>query len=326
MKKGISVIICTYNGKQLLPETLRHLSKQKFNIPYEIILVDNASTDGTKVFVDNWWSDNGNTAIEYNSYSQPIPGKSYAQEMGYAKAKYEYLLVCDDDNWLCDSYIQTAFDIMETDASIGALGGWCEAEFEAEKPVWFDKYSRFFAVSRQGDISGDITNKKGCLFGAGMIVRKSHWETLEQLGFEQQLSCRKGNSLSSGGDTEHSYALRLLGYKIWFDERLYFKHYMTSKRMTLNYVSRLRKAMVHSNFLLLPYHGFFNNNIETKKSLKHSAITQLKKQWKRKLYDLILGDFDKKEDAKTFFRMIKLKYFDGDLYENSKLSILKWKP
>lgn len=326
MIKGVSIIICTFNGKKRLDTTLQHLANQKLNIPCEIIFVDNASTDGTKDFADTWWQKNGTDQITFKAFEQPIPGKSYAQELGYKKAKYEYLLVCDDDNWLCDTYVQNAFDIMESDTLIGALGGWCEATFEGEKPEWFDDLSRFFAVSKQGTQSGDITNKKGCLYGAGMVVRKSHWEQLHNLGFEQQLSCRKGTALSSGGDTEHSYALRLLGYKIWYDERLYFKHFMTNGRLNLNYVKRLRKAMSDSNFTLIPYKDFFSNTTQTEASMKKTAIKQLKKHWKRNLFDLVFGDFEKKEQAKAFFRLNRYRYFKYALYEASKNSILKWKP
>ena len=130
LKKGVSIVLCTYNGKNRLAKTLGHLAAQKLDVPCEIIFVDNASTDGTKAFADTWWATHGTSKITYLSFEQPIPGKSYAQDLGYEKANYNYLLVCDDDNWLCDTYVQNAFDIMESDPTIGALGGWCDAAFE----------------------------------------------------------------------------------------------------------------------------------------------------------------------------------------------------
>ncbi|CAH8295331.1 GT2 family glycosyltransferase [Mariniflexile fucanivorans] len=325
LKKGVSIVLCTYNGKERLAPTLSHLAKQKLNIPCEIIFVDNASTDGTKNFADDFWKENGNLHIAYQSYVQSIPGKSYAQELGYEKANYEYLLICDDDNWLCDTYVQNAYDVMESDDSIGALGGWCDAVFEKEKPEWFDNLSKYFAISKQGNVSGDITNKKGCLYGAGMVVRKSHWQTLQTLGFKQQLTCRKGTSLSSGGDTEHSYALRLLGYKIWFDERLYFKHFMSNSRLNLSYISRLRKGMTDANFILKPYLDLISNKEQTKNTLRKEANTLLLKHWKKNLFYLMFGNFSKKEDSKHFFRTLKKMYFNFEVYQQSKESILKWK-
>src|SRR5690606_25368384 len=109
-------------------------------------------------------------------------------------------------------------------------------------------------------------------YGAGMVLRKSHNTELKALGFKQLLNDRKGQSLSSGGDTEYCYALRLLGYKMWYDERLYFQHYMTDGRLSLDYVSRLRKAMAHSNFMLWPYLDVLRGHTRTKKDFLKEAL------------------------------------------------------
>ncbi len=326
MKLGVSIVIATFNGKKRLVDTLTHIINQKLNCPTEVILVDNASTDDTKAFADLWWKNNGTDKIKYSSYSQPIPGKSYAQELGYTKAQYEYLLVCDDDNWLCEDYVQTAFSIMQNNKEIGALGGWCEAEFEGDKPEWFDTYARFFAVSKQGTESGDVTHKKGCLYGAGMVIRKSHWQKLSDLGFRPLLTCRKGNTLASGGDTEYSYVLRLLGYKMWYDERLYFKHFMTKGRMSLDYVSRIRKAMSESNFVVSVYTDKLNNRKQTKKSFRRKFRSELRHKLLENIKKISSRSFEEKEQAKEFFRRLKRLFFAYDEYEANYSSIDKWLP
>ena len=63
--KGVSIVLCTYNGKQRLETTLKHIATQKLTVPCEIIFVDNASTDGTKAFADSWWQTHGNSNITY---------------------------------------------------------------------------------------------------------------------------------------------------------------------------------------------------------------------------------------------------------------------
>lgn len=326
MNKGISIIICTYNGKERLVETLTHLTNQKLNVACEIILVDNASIDGTKDFADTWWSENGHIGIDYVSYIQPKAGKQYAQELGYEKAKYNYLLVCDDDNSLCNTYVQTAFAVMESDSSIGALGGWCEATFETEKPDWFNQYAKYFAVSKQGIESGDVTNKKGCLYGAGMVLRKTHWQQLNTLGFKPLLTCRKGDTLSSGGDTEYCYALRLLGYKIWYDERLYFKHHMPKGRMSLDYVSRLRKAMTESNFVVSVYTDELSNKTVNQKVFYQRFLKEVRYKLKANSRKIFFGNFEEKQQAKIYFRNLKYMLFSFKTYSNNRTSIYKWLP
>ncbi len=324
LTKGVSIILCTYNGKERLLKTFMHLAKQIVTIPCEIIFVDNASTDGTKGFADTWWYENRPLNITYRSFSQPILGKSYAQDMGYEKAMHQYLLVCDDDNWLCDTYVQTAFDIMINTPEIGALGGWCDAEFEDTKPHWFDMYSNYFAVAKQGVVSGDITNRKGCLYGAGMVLNKAHWLQLKRIGFEHLLSCRKGNALSSGGDTEYCYALRLLGYKIWYDERLYFKHYMTKGRMHLAYLSRLRKAMSSSNFVLWSYIDLIKGTNRGVKDILKKGKKALIKEWYAKINDFVLGDYEQKEEAKYYFRNLYYLVFLKKTYLKNQSFIENW--
>jgi hypothetical protein len=76
---------------------------------------------------------------------------------------------------------------------------------------------------------------------------------LHASGFKNILSDRKGKKLSSGGDVELVYALKLAGYAIYFDERLFFKHVMPATRLTFNYLKKIRKSMYYSNFILGMY-------------------------------------------------------------------------
>lgn len=324
MQKGVSIIISTYNGIKTIGLVLEYLAKQICTSPCEIILVDNASTDGTKAFCDTWWDKHGNQSISYKSFFQPIPGKSYAQEMGYSEASYEYLIVCDDDNLFDADYMQISFEIMESNSNVGALGGWCDAMFEGNKPEWFDKYQRYFAVGKQGDFSGDITNKKGCLYGAGMVIRKSHWLQLNKLGFRPLLTCRKGDSLSSGGDTEYCYALRLLGYKIWYDEHLHFFHYMLEKRVKIEYVSRVRKAISYSNFVCSAYLDEISNKKNNKNTLNKKIKKDLKNNPINKIKNYLIGNFEEKEESKEYFRRLYFLNFKQSEYFENRNSIKKW--
>lgn len=327
LKRGVSIIICTFNGKSRLTATLEHLVAQTVDAPFEIILIDNASTDGTKEFADSWWETHGSdSTVDYSSYMEPTPGKSYAQALGYSKAKYAYLLICDDDNWLCNTYVQRAFEIMERHIDIGALGGRCDAVFDTEKPDWFDHYSRFYAVGSQSVFSGDVTDNIGYLYGAGMVIRAAHWQKLQALGFEHLLSCRKGDTLSSGGDTEFCFALRLLGYKIWYDEALHFKHYMTEGRLNLTYLSRLRKATAYSNFVISSYNDVLLGVTITKRFIFKRIFNLLQKGLVNNIYRYFFGTFEQKEVSKNYFRKLYYMCFRYKTYSKHVTTIKFWLP
>jgi glycosyltransferase involved in cell wall biosynthesis len=256
---GVSVIISTYNGKHLLRKTLQCISQQRLMVPCELLVIDNASTDGTKEYADKWWYNNGNPKINYQSAIQKKPGKYFAQDLGIKLSKYSYIITCDDDNWLCDNYVQNAYDVMQRDEYIGVLGGSGEAVFEGgEKPDWFDKYAKFYAAAEQGKESGDITNKKGCVYGAGMVFRKHLYEELEKSKFTPIYGSREKNNLISGSeDTEICYAFRILGYKISYSKNLLFHHFIEKKKQNKKYLWKLMKSQALCPSLGYVYRDIF---------------------------------------------------------------------
>lgn len=253
MKPGVSVIICCYNSAERLPETLRHLALQEVpaNIPWEIIVINNASTDNTEEVAKREWAKHS-SSVPFRIVDQPEPGLSKARDKGFEVATYEYCLFCDDDNWLQNDYVRLAFETMESDPMIGAAGGRGEAVFEGAPPLWFEEHKNLYAVGLQGN-AGDITREKGHLYGAGMTVRKFGYKQILESHFANVLSDRLGSCLSSGGDTEICFALVLAGYKIYFNPQLHFKHFITQSRLNKEYLVKLKLAISGSWVLLQPY-------------------------------------------------------------------------
>ncbi len=250
---GISVIICTYNGKNRLEMTLDHIISQDIDssILWEVIIIDNASTDQSYSFVEQYLL-KSNSLVNFKLYHQPKPGKQYALELGYQKAKYDFIVICDDDNWLSSNYLQTAFNIMKLHPSIGLLGGCGEGIFEVPPPNWFVDFSYNYAIGEQGKATGKTKQE---LYGAGMIIRKSAYNQLIQHKFKPFCIGRTGesNTILSGTDTELSAAIRLLGYDIYYSENLRFKHFITKSRLNWDYLLRLRRSMIYANYVLGAY-------------------------------------------------------------------------
>lgn len=251
MKLGISIVICTYNGAKLLRETLWHIAQQRVRdtILWELILVDNASTDSTvNVIVEEW--DSSKSTAQFSLLQQPIPGLTFARELALERAQYEYVLFCDDDNWLNPDYISLAYDIMQANSSIGVLGGHGELVYDEDPPAWAAALP-LFANGRQAKLSGKVP--RNIVYGAGCVIRKSAYVSILKAGFQPLLSDRVGTSLSSGGDYEMCYALVLAGYDVWYDERLTFKHFMPKARINESYYLRFFKESSHSYEVLAPY-------------------------------------------------------------------------
>src|SRR5688572_17458797 len=186
MIPGVSVVICTYNGAKLLPETLRHLALQKVrpNIPWEVILVNNASTDNTPEVAEQEWK-SFQVPVPFSLLYQPKPGLTFAREMALDNARFEFVLFCDDDNWLNPNYINLAYDIMVQHPKIGVLGGHGNLVFESTPPSWA-QHHRMFASGAQSVVSGKVI--QNVVYGAGCIIRRSALNMLTQAGFRSLLT------------------------------------------------------------------------------------------------------------------------------------------
>ena len=343
---GVSVIICTYNGADRLTETIRHIANQKVNpdILWEVILVDNASTDNSKEVTQNEWNRHKCKA-KLKIIDQPIPGKQLALEKGYEVAKYEYWLTCDDDNWLEENFVQLTYEIMSSNEKIGVLGGPNEALCELDPPEWFKWFQKDYAAGPQGDIytgkvsEGNITWKRGFVWGAGMIVRKSAWEKLIADGFRTSMSCRKGTELSSGGDSEACYALVLAGWHVWYDNRLKLKHCMPAGRLDWNYLIRLFSGFGVATVGLELYekaiklgHADTDDEEIYKQDWKYEfkrAVKELRKYGLRKILSLRFSQDNKTEIPMLEFYLAKVKELWKDRKEyNAKFEEIKkatWK-
>ena len=267
---GMSVILCCYNSASRLPQTLKHLALQKVSpeIKWEVIVVDNASTDNTGEVASWIWSKYGLAEVGFKVINEQKLGLSYARHKGIKEAAFEYLIFCDDDNWLSGNYIETAYNIIKENPKIGILGGQSKAQSDVPFPSWFALYQGDYAVGRQSIISGDIS-WRGYVWGAGMVLRKSVYLNLITAGFSQLISDRKGDEIISGGDSEICEWFLIAGYKLWYDERLFFTHFIPSFRLTQNYLDSLHSSFLTSYADLVYYRFYRENKIAKDYTLKY---------------------------------------------------------
>lgn len=96
--KAISIIVPIYNLEQYLPICLASIQRQTFD-NYEVILVDDGSTDNSKIVAQKYVS----TYPEKFKYIyQKNSGVSAARNVGLKKAKGQYLLFLDGDDFFLD--------------------------------------------------------------------------------------------------------------------------------------------------------------------------------------------------------------------------------
>ncbi|MGF7216168.1 glycosyltransferase involved in cell wall biosynthesis [Spirosoma lacussanchae] len=251
MKDGVSIIVCTYNGASRLAPTLLHIAKQKTpdTLKWEVILIDNKSTDNSASIAKELWN-SYDCDVDFRIVHQPIQGLSFARDMGFQEARYEYILMCDDDNWLNDDYVETAYSIMNSYPTVGILGGHGNLVYETSPPDWVTNYPIHASGSQVYKFN--LVRSYG-IYGAGCVLRKSAYQTLKESGFEFTLTDRLGSELSSGGDIELCYAIALAGYAVYYDHRLQFQHFIPYKRTTWEYCIKYVNDSSLSHIVLEPF-------------------------------------------------------------------------
>lgn len=285
-KNGVSVIIATYNGADRIGPTLESISTQKIvGFPVELIVVDNASDDDTAEKIRkklDCFPENIETLI----FTETTKGQAYARKSGLEAAQYEYIIYCDDDNRLSPDYLSTVFEIFESKENVGVVGGIGLLESDIEIPVWFESVQSAYAVGPQASASGDVTARK-YLWGAGMAVRRSVLQLCYRK-YPSLLSGRSGKQLGSGDDEEICRWFILEGWRLWYDERLKYWHYIPQGRMNREYHEGLISGFRESKGALLAYNraieiqvGNFRPSFQKGLILLLSALAnRLRGRWK----------------------------------------------
>lgn len=292
---GISVIICCYNSSTRIKSTLDHIVGQN-NIDlncWEVILIDNSSTDDTAKIAESIWSNYKLDKPNFRIVYEKNPGLSNARRKGIELSNFEYLVFCDDDNWLGSNYLSLALSIISSNGKIGVLGGNGIPFFESCEPPFFWKNQfHALAVGPQDKYLGDITHSRGVVYGAGMVINKSaYYDLIKNYDFSFQVSDRVGNLLLSSGDHELCLALRRIGYKIYWNDKLCFNHYIPSVRTSIKYYKKLFAGFGMSHAMLIGYRVGIHNNNSIKDHYIYLILRYLKNILKTFIKILIRGYF-----------------------------------
>jgi len=264
MPDGVSVIICCYNSAERLPETLRHLLRQKLSgkIPWEVVVVvDRATQDDTWKVAESFAKHF--TPGQFRVVEESRRGLGYARIGGLAAARFEFLTFIDDDNWVVPEWVEIVHQFFTNTPEAGALGGKGEPVFEGgNRPEWFTPFAGSYAADAQYPEAGDITDQPThLLWGASLSLRKSAFEELLAAGFEFTCTERLGAdvfklvSMRPVEDTDLCYGIRALGWRLYYKPELSYQHFLTRNRLTWRYFRRMTTHAGHSSVFLTLLRG-----------------------------------------------------------------------
>ena len=233
----ISVVVCTYNRDDLLGTCLESLVAQTADKSlYEVIVVNNNSTDHTQKVADGFAHQYPNFRVIFES----AISLSHARNCGWKEAQGEYVAYIDDDaqaspDW-CERILKAFSNVKPAPV---AVGGKILPWYESSPPVWF---SDELETRTWGDEAGFLKPPRDAygFSGSNMAFPRRIFYKLG--GFSTGFGM-VGGKLRMGEDTEFFFRLYKNGKdKIWYDPEIQVKHFTPTTHFFLSY--RLKRAYV----------------------------------------------------------------------------------
>ena len=200
----VSVVIPVRNGADLLPVQLEALTRQTYEHDWELIVVDNGSTDDTaRVAVS--WSDRLPIRVVPANDKQ---GVNYARNVGIRSARGELIIFCDADDEVSEQWLSA---LVEASLSASAVGGAIDSSLfdDPTKSSWYSVRS----TSRLRLAGGFLPAAATCNLAVWDDVLTSLGGFNEDYGY-------------GATDVEFCWRLQLAGYDLAFAPQA-LVHYRT---------------------------------------------------------------------------------------------------
>ena len=231
-----SVAIPTYNGAKTLPLVLERLKSQIHTeaICWEVIVVDNNSTDETAQVVQNF-QNHWISQVQLRYCLETRQGSAYARQRAVKEAKGCLIGFLDDDNLPALDWVSAACQFAQEYPRAGAYGGQIQGSYEVQPPKEFEKAKAFLVIRKYADTAKQFEPEKLRLPpGAGLVVRKQAW--LDCMP-DQFTRAHRG-----GHDYEISLHLHQGGWEIWYTPALKIEHLIPAWRMEKSYLTRIART------------------------------------------------------------------------------------
>jgi glycosyltransferase involved in cell wall biosynthesis len=234
MTVRISAVIPTHNRARYLPLALRSLADQRLAAAeYEIVVVDNLSTDATREIVAGF-----GLGERLHYVHEPVLGLSHARNAGWREARGSVVAFLDDDAIASPDWLARILDTLETvSPRPGCVGGPIEGIWEAPRPAWLsDELVAGLAVldwGREPHALADLS--KEWLAGANMAFPR---DVLEQMGGFVAGLDRVGRRLLSSGDVFMARKIAKAGYACWYDPAIAVGHHVPASRLQQSWFLR----------------------------------------------------------------------------------------
>jgi len=209
----LSIVIVMSNTRELLRNCLKSIYENTTGIEYEVIVVDNNSTDGSAEMVEEQFP-----AVKLIRNSENL-GFSKGNNQGFAASAGRYMLALNSDTMVLNHAISAMVHFMDERSDAGACGCKLLNEDGSLQPSWENfptilseifygtPLSRIFPHRKRRPFSQGVY-EVDWVSGACLMVRR---ETIEQVGgFDERFTPAYSE------ETDWCYRIKQDGWKVYY--------------------------------------------------------------------------------------------------------------
>jgi len=215
---------------------------------WELVLVDNLSTEPLARRVDVSWHTSGRIVREEKL------GLAAARIRGIEETGAGVIIFVDDDNVLRQDYLDQVARIGHDWPQLGVWGGSMLPEFELPPPAYLKSHLKSLALREvTKPLWSNVWNCRDAEpWGAGLCLRRAAAEAYRDhyAGTKLRIGDRVGKSLLSGGDTEIVYVTCSLGMGMGVFPELSLTHLIPKQRLEEAYLVKIAEGISTSSMVL----------------------------------------------------------------------------
>jgi len=231
----LTLAICTHNHHAALKETLADLATLYSPTgSWELLLVDNASTDGTA----KWLAQGGWQLphVDCRCVHESALGVANARNRALHEATGEYVVFLDDDETAEPDWLQQIEKVIDTDHP-AAIGGRICAKLPGPRPGWLtEELLGFLGELDYGPDMQKLTEPSTPIFTGNAAFHRQ--TVLASGGFDRNLG-RRGSIQSGGEDTELYRRLAAQGQTILWAPKALIHHRIEPWKLRRTYFLQL---------------------------------------------------------------------------------------
>ena len=232
----VSIIVPVYNAESVLHYCVDSILNQTFK-DYELILVDDGSTDGSGALCDEYALTNENVLVKHMENQ----GVSVARNTGIELAKGEYICFVDSDDYVEKDFLQE-------------MVGKAEEGFDFVLTAyqWVDDYNHnaFKTVIYKEKESYSVIDKNSLMDLSSLVLLSQPWNKLFKRKIIIENNIRMPEDISLGEDTVfvYRYLSSIINHKFLVINKLLYNYFSNSSDSLLNkYRSDLFEISVKLN-------------------------------------------------------------------------------